>query len=368
MSNLQKRVAIFTSHMRGGGAQRAMLKLAAGIAARGYDVDLVLAKAEGPFLNEVPGSVRVVDLNSTRVLTSIPALIRYLRNERPAAMLSALGYVNVVALWARRLAGVSTRVVVSERNQLSHASRNGSNVRARLIPYFIRRFYPWADGIVAVSKGVADDLAAMTGFGRERITVIYNPIVTPELQAHAQAAGPHPWFMSSQPPVVLAAGRLRPQKDFATLIQAFAQVRRNQFARLMILGEGPERPALEALVRQLGLEQDVSLLGFVANPYPYMTRASLFVLSSKWEGLPGVLIEAMYCGVPLVSTNCPSGPQEILRDGQYGQLVPVGDATALARAIAMALAGGVPRPPRESWLPFELQTVVRQYLEVLIEG
>lgn len=368
MSNRQKRVALFISHMRGGGAQRATLKLAGGIAERGYAVDLVLAKAEGPFLSELPESVRLVDLNASRVLSSTLALIRYLRRERPAAMLSAMHYVNIVALWARRLAGVSTRVVVSERNQLSHAAKNGSNARTRLMPHLIRRFYPWADGIVAVSQGVADDLAQMTGLARERIAVIYNPIVTPELQERVKIPLQHPWLESSQPPVVLATGRLMPQKDFPTLIQAFAQVRRNHLTRLLILGEGTERQALEALVRDLGLEQDVSLPGFVANPYPYMTRAALFVLSSRWEGLPGALIEAMYCGVPLIATNCPSGPQEILKGGQYGQLTPVGDVAALARAIEMALMGKVPRPPRESWLPFELKTIVQQYLQVLVEG
>ncbi len=368
MSNRQQRVAFFISHMRGGGAQRATLKLAAGIAERGYPVDLVLAKADGPFLNELPESVRLVDLKASRVLVSISALTRYLRHERPAAMFSALGYVNIIALWARRLAGVSTRVVVSERTQLSDSSKHGSNMRSRLMPHFIRRFYPWADGIVAVSQGVADDLTQMTGLPRERIAVIYNPIVTPELQERVKNPLQHPWLESRQPPVVIAAGRLRPQKDFPTLIQAFAQVRRNHLARLMILGEGPERLALEALVRELGLEQDISLPGFVANPYPYMARAALFVLSSRWEGLPGVLIEAMYCGVPLVATNCPSGPQEILKDGQYGQLVPVGDVAALARAIEMALTGKVPRPPQESWLPFELQTIVNQYLQILLEG
>jgi glycosyltransferase involved in cell wall biosynthesis len=367
MSDRQKRVALFISHMRGGGAQRATLKLAGGIAEHGYAVDLVLAKAEGPFLSELPESVRLVDLNASRVLFSTSALIRYLRRERPAAMLSALHYVNIVALWARRLAGVSTRVVVSERNQLSHASEHGSNARTRLMPYFIRRFYPWADGIVAVSQGVADDLAQMTGLPHRRIAVIYNPIVTPELQERVKTPLQHPWLENGQPPVVLAAGRLKPQKDFSTLIQAFALVRRNHLARLLILGEGSERPALEALVRESGLAQDVSLPGFVANPYPHMTRASLFVLSSRWEGLPGVLIEAMYCGAPLIATNCPSGPREILKDGQYGLLVPVGDVAALARAIEMALRGKVPRPPRESWRPFELKTIVKQYLQILVE-
>jgi glycosyltransferase involved in cell wall biosynthesis len=168
--------------------------------------------------------------------------------------------------------------------------------------------------------------------------------------------------------VILAVGRLTAQKDFSTLIRAFAEVRRSCPARLLILGEAEERPALEALVKQLGLEQAVSLPGFVANPYPYMVRAALFVLSSRWEGLPGVLIEALYCGTPAISTGCPSGPREILADGQYGQLAPVGDVQALAQAMLLSLRGGALRPPQESWQPFELEAVVNQYLNTLLGG
>jgi glycosyltransferase involved in cell wall biosynthesis len=362
----QQRLAIFLSAMRVGGAQRAMLKLAQGLSERGYAVDLVLARAEGPFLAEVPASVRVVDLKAPRVLASLMALVRYLRSERPEALLSALNYVNIVALWARRLAGVSTRVVVSERITPSHGAQHASRLRDRLMPQLIRRFYPWADGIVVVSKGVGDDLAQVAGLPRPHMQVIYNPIVTPELREKAQAPLEHPWFEPARPPVILAVGRLRPQKDFPTLIRAFAQVRQTRSARLLILGEGSERPGLEALVGQLGLEQDVSLPGFVANPYPYMARAPLFVLSSRWEGLPGVLIEALYCGALLIATDCPSGPREILADGQYGQLVPVGDVSALAQAMSLALAGKGVRPTQESWRPFEQETVVNQYLKVLL--
>jgi glycosyltransferase involved in cell wall biosynthesis len=362
-----KQLAIFVPAMYGGGAERAMLKLARGIAARGYVTDLVLARAEGPYLAEVPESVRVVDLKASRVLTSLPALVHYLRRERPEAMLCALGHANIIALWARRLAGVPTRVVVSVRNT-SPSVQHTPTRRGRLMPQLSRRFYPWADGIVAVSKGVADDLARMTGLPRQRIQVIYNPIVTPELRAKAQVPLEHPWFRPGEPPVILAVGRLTAQKDFPTLIQAFARVRQARPAWLLILGEGEERSALEALVRQLGLEQDVSLPGFVANPYPYMARASLFVLSSRWEGLPGVLIEALYCGAPLISTDCPSGPREILADGQYGQLVPVGDATALARAIETSLESETPRPPPESWHPFEMEAVVSKYINILLES
>lgn len=364
----QKRLAIFISALRLGGAQRSMLKLAQGLVERGYAVDLVLARSEGPFLAEVPASVRVVDLRATRVLTSLVGLVRYLRQERPDVMLSALNYVNIVALWAKRLARVSTRVVVSERNTLSQGSQHASSRRYKLMPWLVKRFYPWADGIVAVSKGVADDLVQLTDIPRDRIHVIYNPIVTPQLWEQAQVAIEHPWFGPDQPAVILAVGRLKPQKDFPTLIRAFARVRQTHPARLLILGEGVERPSLEALVRQLGLEQNVSLPGFVPNPYPYMVRASLFVLSSAYEGLPGVLIEALACGVPLIATDCPSGPREILANGKYGQLVPVGDEVTLAHTIELVLAGKITRPPQESWRPFELQTVTNQYIQVLLEN
>ena len=213
---------------------------------------------------------------------------------------------------------------------------------------------------------MGDDLASVAGIPRERIEVIYNPVMRPELQEKAQAPLDHPWFKPGGPPVVLAVGSLSVQKDFPTLIQAFAQVRQARPARLLILGEGTERPALEALIRQLDLEQDVSLAGFVTNPYAYMAQASLFVLSSRWEGLPGVLIEALCCGTPVISTDCPSGPREILRKEEYGQLVPVGDVPALARAIEKTLARKTPSPPCESWLPFERETTVNQYLKILL--
>lgn len=364
MTGPPKKLAIFLPSLHAGGAERAMLKVAQGIGARGYPVDLVLTQVAGPYLAEVPDSVRLVDLKASRVLSSLPALVRYLRNERPDTLLSGL-HANVIALWARSLAGVKTRVVVSERNTLSCAVRNATDLRMRLRPLLIRRFYRRADGIIAVSAGVADDLSRVTGIPRHLIQVIYNPIITPELRVMSQVPLEHPWFNPGEPPVILAAGRLTAQKDFTTLIKAFALIQEVRKARLLILGEGDERTAIEALVKQLGLKQDVSLPGFAVNPYPYMVRARVFVLSSKWEGLPGVLIEALFCGALAISTDCPSGPREILRDGQYGQLVPVGDSVSMARAIENGLAGKMRHPPQECWKPFELDRVTDQYINLL---
>ena len=361
----KERLAILLPGLYDGGAERILLNLAEGIAARGFPVDLVLARAEGPYMAEIPASVRVIDLKAPRVLMCLPALIRYLRTERPTALLSAL-YVNIIALWAKRITGFPQRLVLSEHNTLTSVSSGEKDLRWMLYPELARWFYPWADGIVAVSKGVASDLELAARLSPGRIQVIYNPIVTPDLQKKSQTILEHPWFGKGESPVVLGVGRLTAQKAFSVLIEAFAQVRKSQPVRLLILGEGEERPMLEAQIAQLGLEQDVDLPGFVANPYPYMAHAALFVLSSRWEGLPTVLVEAMSLRTPVIATDCPSGPREILGDSQYGQLVPVDDPIALAQAIKSLLANHVVCPLAESWKPFELDFVTDQYMNILL--
>lgn len=366
--NRKTKVAIFLPSLSGGGAERAMLNLAHGLAEYGCAVDLVLAQARGPYLSEVQDSVRIVNLKASRVLTSLPALARYLRREQPEALVSALDFASVVALWARRVAGIPMRVLINEQNTISISARKSVRRRERMVPHLAKRFYAWADHVTGNSRGVAEDLSQVTGLPRERIKVLYNPVVTPEVREKARAPFNHPWFEAGQWPVILAVGRLTKQKDFPTLIRAFAQVRQARPARLLILGEGMDRSALEALVNQLGLDDDVAMPGFVENPYPYMRRASLYVLPSRWEGLPTVLIEALYCGPPVIATDCPSGPREILADGEHGVLVPVGDVTALTQAIESGLAGKIPHPTDESWHPYCVEVVVDQYISLLLNG
>jgi glycosyltransferase involved in cell wall biosynthesis len=353
--------------MAGGGAERGALKLAEGLAGRGFDVDLVLAAAEGPRMADVPDTVRVVDLGARRVLSSLPGLIRYLRRERPRGLVTVLDHANVVALWARRLGRYPGRVVVVEQNTLSLAARHGQSRRDRLMPRLVARFYPWADYVVGVSAGVVDDLARLTQLEPAKLRVIFNPIVTAELAERARSPVEHPWFVNGTP-VFVAAGRLRPQKDFPLLLHAFARVVSTwPAARLLVLGEGPEREHLEGLVRELGIDEYVDLPGATGNPYAYMARATAFILSSRWEGLPTALVEALSCGVPVIATDCPSGPREILANGRYGELVPVGDAEGLSRAMEAALAGRLESPPDESWRPYELDRVVDEYLELLFD-
>jgi len=362
----KEKVALFLPSLRGGGAERVMVNLARGFSEKGLDVDLVLAKAEGPYLSQVPPEVRVIDLHSSRVLASLPSLVRYLRRERPQALLSTLDHANIVALWARKLARVPNRLVVRVAANLSQSASNASSARGRLMPHLIRIFYPWADAVVAVSGGAAEDLAKTTGLPQERIQVIYNPIVTLELLEKAEEPLNHLWFAPGEPPVILSAGRLTKQKDYPTLIRAFTLVHRERPARLMILGEGEERPKLEALIQELGLDEAVSLPGFVDNPFKYMKRAAVFVLSSRWEGLPNTLIQAMALGTPVVSTNCPSGPAEILEGGKWGKLVPVGDIEKIAKAIIDTLED-LNRPDvTKRAQDFGIEKPVQNYLKVLV--
>ena len=341
-----------------------MVSLARGFQARGHRVDLVLGTARGAFLDDVPEAVRVVELGRRSFLRALPMLLRepadarklapafrnviphwvlgcipdlvhYFERERPDAMLSALNYSNITALWARRLADVQTRLVVSERNTVSHRAQ--VRRRNQELPKLARAFYPWADAIAAVSEGVADDLAEAADIPRERITTTYNPVVGPEIAELSGEPLDDPWFGDADVPVVLAAGKLKRQKGLDVLLDAFARLRARRPARLVVLGEGELRRALSRQVRKLGVEDDVAFPGFVENPFRYMAAASVFVLSSRWEGLPGVLIQALACGCPVVSTDCPSGPREILADGRYGELAPVDDPEALAAAIDRTL-------------------------------
>ena len=382
-----RHIAVFIFALTAGGAQRRTLTLVRGFAERGHRVDLVVVSDEGALAQETPPGVRRIvlhagwkrafgalarriNLRGLETLGSIPSLVGYLRRERPEVLLSAASHVNLVALWSRRLAGIPVRLVLRASNDPLGYPELWPRAQ-RVIRLFLRwmagRVYPWADAIIAVSQGVADDIARLANIPRERITTIYNPVTTPELVAKAREPVSHPWLAPGSPPLVLGVGKLKLQKDFETLIRAFARVRQTREARLVILGEGGQRGALEALVRELALERDVALPGYVDNPWAWMARAAVFVLSSAWEGLPGVLIEAMACGCPVVSTNCASGPSEILEAGAYGPLVPVRDPCLLADAIAQSLASAPdPERLRARAASFSVGPAVDAYLDVLL--
>jgi glycosyltransferase involved in cell wall biosynthesis len=399
-----RRVAIVMHGFSGGGMERSMLRLAEGLIGRGVAVDFVVGQAKGELLGQVPAGTRIVPLTKTpvfwttaraRVLVAqpsawkfmlrprheikavkpllrwLPCLIDHLRRARPDAVLAAEPRYNLLTVWGSRLSGLSGRVLVSERIQVS---RHAAGERWWADPSLcdlLRGAYLKADGIVAVSDGVADDLAAHAGIPRARITTVYNPVVGPDLPAKAAQDPGHPWLAPGEPPTLLAVGRLHPQKDFPTLIRAFARIRAKRAVRLLILGgSSPITPGhaaeLTTLVDDLGVADDVAMLGYADNPFAYMARASVFVLSSLYEGLPGVLIQALACGCPVVSTDCPSGPREILDHGRFGPLVPVGDDAAMAGAIGQTLDRPLPAEELRARAGlFSVERAVDSYLELL---
>jgi glycosyltransferase involved in cell wall biosynthesis len=366
MSNTgSPRLALFLYSLDGGGAERVMVNLANAFVRIGISVDFILVRAQGPYLNELAPEIRVCALKATQTLIALPELINYLRREKPLAILSAMHYANEIALLAKRFARSSARLVVCEHSILSRYAVS-TRRKERYTPVAARLLYPWANTVVAVSKGVASDLKCVTGLGDSQIRVIYNPIFTPQLLEQAQEPVDHPWFAPGEPPVILGVGRLVGVKDFPTLIRAFAKVRQVRTARLMILGSnGDSYEMLEALVHSLGLTEDVAMLGFVANPAAYLARSAVFATASKLEGFGNVIVEALAVGTPVVSTDCESGPAEILARGKYGRLVPVGDVQAMAVAILNVLSLPPPSVDVEWLKQFSLDFVSQQYLDIL---
>jgi len=403
-----RHVVFYLPNLAGGGAERSILRLSQALAERGHQVELIVNQAAGPYRSLVSASVRLTVLERARKvagraalvrlalgnrearavlarlacarrpiikLAYIPALAAVLAERRPEVLISALTRANLAALLACRLAELKSRVVVTERNHLSaelaERREQGDNPAgwASLID-LVNACYPWADVVAGVSHGVADDLAASTTLSRDTIRTLYNPVVGPDLAGTGSMplpAGIWPITTPDTTPVILAVGRLEPQKDFLTLIRAVAELRRTRPVHLVIAGEGVLREALCAEIRRLALDEVVHLVGWVDAPAVLMHRASLFVLSSLYEGLPGVLIEAMGCGCPVVATDCPSGPREILLDGRYGPLVPVADVPALAEAMQASLDHPV---AREALLAragdFSIETSTKRF-ERLIE-
>ncbi len=373
--NLKTRIAILLPSLTSGGAERVMLNLSRGLLDRGFNVDMVLARAEGAFLSALDPRIHLVDLNAPRVLFAFPSLARYLRQTRPHAILSSLPHLNLSSILARGWtlrqaqgdAGVKSRLVLVEHNDLAHASAHGIRRWEKFFPAMMRVLYPSADAVVAVSAGVADGLVSHAHLRRDRITVIHNPIVTPEIAEKAAAPLDHPWFAPGQSPVFVAAGRLTIQKDYLTLLRAFAELRQRRAARLFILGVGELHDELAVQADGLGIGVAVEFAGFQENPFAFMSRAAAFVLSSAWEGFGNVLVEALACGTQVVATDCPSGPAEILDSGKFGRLVPVGDVSALAAAMEAALDHPFSKEfLRERAQVFSVDAALDRYLPLLL--
>ena len=370
--NKSRPIAFLLPDLEWSGLGRVAVNLAKEISSRGISVDLVVGSATGVFLKEIPPQIRIVDFErqiQPRLQSALKILLplrRYLQIEKPTALVCYLYTCNVVTLMAKMLVRSQVKLVLVEQIILyEKQEKKQQKLQERFLPILMRWLYPSADKVVACSQGLARDLEIYLGFNHGKIDVIYNPVIDEKLAEKANLFVEHPWFNKGEIPVVLGAGRLVRQKDFATLIRAFALVKKEQKVRLVILGEGQLKNQLLTLVGQLNLENDVAILDFVENPYAYMAKSAVFVLSSGWEGFGNVVAEALAAGAPVVSTNCPSGPAEILDNGKYGELVAVGNSQGMAEAILRVLSGKV-RSVDSAWLEqFTLKYSAQKYLELI---
>ena len=360
-----RRIAIFIQSLTIGGAERMALNLVLGLVQHDIQVDLLLADYSGALLSEVPSQVNVIDLKGKRVLFSLFPLVHYLRAQPPDILYSIQTHTSLIAIWAAILARFHAPLIISLHTTLSVSQAASPSIRDWVILKMARLFFRYVDAAICVSQGVAEDFIETIRMPRQRTHVVYNPVVPPGFEQKACAAISHPWFTPDAPPVILAVGRLVIAKDYPSLLHAFSIVRQKQPAHLLILGEGTERLRLERLASQLSLAEDVQMPGFVENPLAYMTHARLLVLSSKWEGFGNVLVEALACGTPVVSTDCKNGPREILDNGCFGRLVPVGDVEALAEAILETLQTTPDRALlRQRAQDFTLDESVRKYIHI----
>jgi glycosyltransferase involved in cell wall biosynthesis len=358
-----KHICIFPDRLDNGGVGRYAINLAEALIAQGAKVDLFVTAATGELFSQRPTQARLFVGGGSSKKSVVP-FYRYLRQERPELLITANAYIDIMGVVTRSLARVATQQAITIHTARSADDMAGKVRLKQVYDGLCRWFYPQAKHIIAVSEAVARD--SKDYFRLPNVKVIYNPVVTPSLYSKSTGNPQHPFFYNKTAPVLLAIGRLTTQKDFGTLLRAFAEIRKRQTAKLLILGEGEDRPMLETLAHDLNITQDLSMPGFVDNPYPYIKQSDVLISSSAWEGLPTVLIEALALGTPVVATDCPGGSNEILQGGVYGPLVSMKNPTALAQAVINTLASPPdPTKLKERGQGFSMEASATHYLELL---
>jgi glycosyltransferase involved in cell wall biosynthesis len=359
-----RHVVLYVPDLSAGGAERAALNLLEALPGPDLRVTLLLNRRRGPLVAALSDGAAVRSLEVHRTIAALPRLAAFLRDERPDVLISYLAFNNIVAIWANRIAGRPTRIIASHHSMMPVRGAGG-RWKHRLIPLLYRLVLHSADHVVAVSEGVAAELSQAVQ-GRLAVSVINNPIVTALYRELAAAPLDHPWFGENEPPVILGVGRFAPEKNFALLIDAYARIAKRMPARLVLLGGGPLRELLIGQIAAHGLSQRATVLPIDPNPWRYMARAKILVLTSSSEAFGNVLVEAMATGTPVVSVDCPDGPAEILGHGKWGRLVPPGDANALAAAIEETLSDpGDPQPRQARAMEFSAQSIAMRYRDLI---
>lgn len=364
--NEEIHLSIFLPSLAGGGAERVMTILVNQLSQRGYNVNLILACARGSYLEDVHHDIEIIDLKAAGVTTALPDLVKYLNHSKPKTLLTAMNHCNVIASLATLLSKSKTRLVLSERLHFGAHLKQTNSLKEKIVKILMHWLYPKADKVICVSKEIEKYLISNYKINPNKVITIYNPVVDLDLINASKKQIDHNWVTKKDIRLIVTAGRLNIQKNHALLLHAFKTVLESTNARLIIFGEGELRAELEQTARMLEIQDNVLLPGFEKNIFAYFNKADLFVLSSDYEGLPGVVIQAMACGLPIVSTDCPSGPAEILENGKWGKLVPTGDSDALAKAMIATLNTKSTQPDvKERAGFFSVKSAIDQYCNEL---
>lgn len=345
--NENKKIALLMPSFRAGGGEKAMIQIAGGLVESGCAVDLIVMRNDGELRSIVSDRVNIINFNTRRMIFSLPLLVLYLVKTRPLSIMALDEYSHLIAICASYLTLHKTKVVLRIGNMYTELFERYRHWKDKLLPFFIRLTYRFADHVVAVSRGVADDITKIAGLDHKKITVIYNPKPQSEIVQKMSEPATHPWLEQKTLPVAIAVGRLREQKNLGLLIRAFSKIQKRFPSRLIIIGAGRDEGKLRRLISDLNAEDYISLPGFMENPYSFMARSDLFVFPSLWEGMPNAVIEALMCGLPIIASDCDSGPREILAPktpynkriksgyelGEFGVLVAVNDEDSFVEAV-----------------------------------
>ena len=364
-------VSIFTPTLElAGGAERYVVNLSKGLSSQGYQVEVVTQSTEGPFVADLPDQVSVYSISYPHLpilgsLTSALPLYTYFKSEKPDNFISVMNHANIPSMIAKILSGVDTNMILTEHNnpKLLLSDKNPYQRKDRIVYKLAKHLYPRADVVVGVSEGVTDALRNIVP-SATTTTTIYNPVVSEDITTRSENKPSHRFF-DTDVPVILGA-KPEAQKNIPMLIKSFSRLIERVDANLVVVGTGEQTELVQQQAEELGISSSVDVCGFVPDIYPYLGSADIFASTSDWEGLPTIHIEALACGTPVVSTDCPSGPREILRDGEYGTLVPTGDVEKFSQALEETLQS----PPNEMKLleradDFSISKSAKQYESLL---
>lgn len=360
-----KKIALFLFSLNGGGSEKVLINLAEGFINNGYQVDIVLVKKEGDYKSQINESIKLIDLDVKRGLLSIFGLIKYLKNNTVDVIIAPWCHLNIMTVIAKIVSRSKCKVILTEHTVSTIDIENSKGFLAKITPKLMKTFYPMADEIVAVSQGVANNLSKLIDVPIKQINVIYNPLISKNFIADSYKEVEDEWFNNLEGKKIISVGRLSKSKDFPTLIKAFKLINEKHLANLIIIGEGEDRELLNRMIEEYGLKDKVFLPGFKDTPQKYLRKCDVFAFPSLWEGLGNVIVEAMATDLPVVCTDCPIGPREILKDGEYGKLVPIGDYVKLAEEIEKVLVSQKEVNYQEALKRFEFKTNINKYIELI---